>query len=135
MAGDELDHDKMKRLWDDYHFRVAAIQRLYPGARVRNCLGGVPWDSGAEEYVLVILPGGEEHHNVIYEESLTKIMRSIHRIMRPFIEEGLKKHPIDPESLPMKMRAAMTAFAAAATSAETWTDEVQALWKKFTHAE
>lgn len=125
------DIEKMHKLWSEYHFRVATIRRLYPTVRFRHCSGGPPWDHTNGEYVLAIIPDVDDHHGVYFEETLTTIMREVHKLQKPDLDEHFRQNPVDPESLPMKMRQVMMAFTALATTEETWTEAVQANWKRW----
>jgi hypothetical protein len=131
-----IDVDRMNKIWAEIHFRVDTIQRLFPGARVRTCSGGLTWDSGQPSYVLVVLPIPKEEmargecHNVVFDHELTKLHHMLDRVMKEAVEEATARMPIDPESIPIKMRQMATAFAALATSEETWTDEVKRLWNR-----
>lgn len=127
--------DRMNRIWAEIHFRVDTIQRLYPGARIRTCSGGLAWDSGQPTYVLVVLPVPEgeddgQHHNVVFDHELTKLHHMLDKLMAPWVTAGLEKHPLDPKSVPLQLRQMVTCFAALATSETTWTDEVKALWNR-----
>lgn len=120
--------EKCKKLWAEYKFRQQAIWRLYPGARIRVGRGGGSWDTGQPSVVHVVLDDTAD--GVIYDHEMSRLMQAIDREMADYLAEALAKNPPDPESLPMKMRDMGIAFAAMATSDQTWTEGVQGFWKK-----
>lgn len=123
-----LDIDAYKKLRAEYAFRSKAIFRLYPHARIRVSKGGGCWDHGQPSVVLVVI--GDDTHDVIYDHELTKLQRAMDKLFEPLVNEALQNRPLDPEGPAMKWKLATLAFSTLASSEETWTDEVKALWEK-----